>query len=93
MYHEEVLADSWDKFDLIDLIIEGLKRADSTDPGKVKEVIEKMTGYDALTGPAKWGGAAYFGIAHQLMVPLPITQFVNGERKVVALVPCPEPVR
>lgn len=58
----------------MDVMIAGLKEADSIDPIKVRDAIERIAVFQTLLGPASFGGENVYGIAHELMVPMPVVE-------------------
>jgi branched-chain amino acid transport system substrate-binding protein len=64
-------------------LFEAMRRAGTLDVTKVRDSLEKLEGYDAgLFGPVVWGGAADYGVAHQLLLKFWITEVKSG--KIVA---------
>jgi branched-chain amino acid transport system substrate-binding protein len=77
--------------DYLDLIVAGIKKANSLDTTKIRDAMETMNFESRLYGPVKFGGKGRYGLAHQLLVPIFISQFKNCENEGMALVPGLEP--
>ncbi len=75
----------------LDIIVAGVKKADSIDSVKVRDAIETMAYESRFVGPAKFGGKKRYGIAHQLLGPIFVTQVKGCENTGLALVPGVEP--
>ena len=51
-------------------LFEAMRRADSVDPEKVRDALDKMDGYDAgVLGAIKWGGLKEYGVKRQQLMP------------------------
>lgn len=62
------------------LVVEAIKRADSTDTTKVRAAMETTSGYDAgVYGPIKWIGKETYGVNRQLMFPYYFSQVKGGK--------------
>jgi branched-chain amino acid transport system substrate-binding protein len=62
------------------LVVEAIKRADSTDTTKVRAAMETTGGYDAgVYGPIKWIGKETYGVNRQLMFPSYFSQVKGGK--------------
>lgn len=62
-------------------LLEAIRRAGTTDVTKVRDTLEKLEGYNAgLFGPVVWGGAADYGVPHQLLLKFWITEVKNGKQ-------------
>ena len=62
------------------LVVEAIKRADSTDTTKVRAAMETTGGYDAgVYGPIKWTGKETYGVNRQLMFPYYFSQVKGGK--------------
>jgi branched-chain amino acid transport system substrate-binding protein len=62
------------------LVVEAIKRADSTDTTKVRAAMETTGGYDAgVYGPIKWIGKETYGVNRQLMFPYYFSQVKDGK--------------
>jgi len=75
----------------LDIIVEAVKKADSIDSTKVRDTVETMNYESRFVGPVKFGGKKRYGIAHQLLVPIFVTQVKSCEDRGLALVPPIEP--
>jgi len=97
-WHDEFVG-RWKEWDVmsvayanyLDLIVAGIKKADSLDTTKVRDAMETMNFESRLYGPVKFGGKTRYGLAHQLLVPIFISQVKNCENEGLALVPALEP--
>jgi branched-chain amino acid transport system substrate-binding protein len=65
----------------VDLLVAGLKAANSTDVDKVKAALEKpgFRPETTLFGAAYFGGKELYGINHQLLYPIPVSEIRNGK--------------
>lgn len=62
------------------LIIQGIKAADSVDDtDKIKTAMENMHYVSPVFGPCKWGGKERYGIDHNTLYPVHITQVKDGK--------------
>jgi len=62
------------------LVVEAIKRADSTDTTKVRAAMETTSGYDAgIYGPIKWVGKERYGVNRQLMIPYYFSEVKGGK--------------
>lgn len=62
------------------LVVEAIRRADSTDTTKVRAAMETTSGYDAgVYGPIKWIGKETYGVNRQLMFPYYFSQVKGGK--------------
>ena len=77
--------------DYLDLFVAGVKKANSVDTTKIKDAMETMNFDSRLYGPVKFGGKARYGLAHQLLVPVFVSEFRNCQNAGQALVPGLEP--
>ena len=73
--------------DGFDLLIAGIKKADSLDTEKVRIGIENVNFVSRLFGPLKLGGIKRYGIAHQLLLPVAISQIRKCKNVGVVLAP------
>lgn len=57
------------------ILLEAIRRADSIDPAKVRDEVEKLNGWNtAIYGPLHWGGKAQYGVDHQILLPFYMKQ-------------------
>lgn len=97
-WHDEYLARwrEWDgtsilSIDALDLIVAGIKQANSLDTQKVQKAMETVNFVSRVYGPVKLGGLRRYGIAHQLLQPVPISQVKGGENVGIVYAPPQEP--
>jgi branched-chain amino acid transport system substrate-binding protein len=97
-WHDQFVArwKEWDASsilfaDHLDLIVTGIKKANSLDTAKVRDAIETMNFESRVYGPVKFGGKRRYGIAHQLLVPVFVSQVKNGDNTGLVLAPPMEP--
>lgn len=65
-------------------LFEAMRRADSVDPEKVRDALDKMDGYDAgVLGPITWGGLKEYGVKRQQLLPFLMVQV--KDKKIVVL--------
>ena len=65
-------------------LFEAMRRANSVDPEKVRDQLDKMDGYDAgVLGAIKWGGLKEYGVKRQQLLPFLMVQVKN--KKIVVL--------
>lgn len=65
-------------------LFEAMRRADSVDPEKVRDQLDKMDGYDAgVLGAIKWGGLKEYGVKRQQLLPFLMVQV--KDKKIVVL--------
>ena len=58
--------------------IAGLKAANSSGPAKIADALHKVE-FEILWGKARFGGKGnYYGIANQLIYPMPLAEVHNG---------------
>lgn len=64
------------------LLFEALRRAGTTEPDAVRKAIEGLDGLPTLFGPVRWDGRETYGIKHQLLSELTMSEVqANGEVK------------
>lgn len=96
-WHDEYMArwGEWGEASVLatalDIIVQGLQKADSLDPTKVLKAIETTTPNSRLFGPVKWGGKKRYGIPHQLLEPIFIAQVKGCTNTLISLMPPVEP--
>ena len=62
------------------LLVDAIKRADSTDTTKVRDALDAMNGFDAgIYGPVKWTGKETYGVNRQLMLPYYLAEVKGGK--------------
>ena len=62
------------------LLVDALKRADSTDTAKVRDALDAMNGFDAgIYGPVKWAGKDTYGVNRQLMFTYYLAEVKDGK--------------
>jgi branched-chain amino acid transport system substrate-binding protein len=62
------------------LLVDAIKRADSTDTAKVRDALDAMNGFDAgIYGPVKWAGKDTYGVNRQLMFTYYLAEVKNGK--------------
>jgi branched-chain amino acid transport system substrate-binding protein len=62
------------------LLVDAIKRADSTDTDKVRDALDAMNGFDAgVYGPVKWAGKDSYGVNRQLMFTYYLAEVKNGK--------------
>jgi len=62
------------------LLVDAIKRADSTDTAKVRDSLDAMNGFDAgIYGPVKWTGKDSYGVNRQLMLPYYFAEVKGGK--------------
>jgi branched-chain amino acid transport system substrate-binding protein len=62
------------------LLVDAIKRADSTDTTKVRDALDAMNGFDAgVYGPVKWTGKEAYGVNRQLMLPYYFAEVKGGK--------------
>jgi branched-chain amino acid transport system substrate-binding protein len=62
------------------LLVDAIKRADSTDTTKVRDSLDAMNGFDAgIYGPVKWTGKESYGVNRQLMLPYYFAEVKGGK--------------
>lgn len=66
------------------ILFEAMRRAGSLDVDAVQAQLEKLQGYDTLFGPVRWGGKEAYGIEHQLLTELYVTEVKDGKLHTVA---------
>ena len=61
------------------LLVDAIKRADSTDTDKVRDALDAMNGFDAgVYGPVKWAGKDSYGVNRQLMFTYYLAEVKDG---------------
>jgi branched-chain amino acid transport system substrate-binding protein len=62
------------------LLVDAIKRADSTDTAKVRDALDAMNGFDAgVYGPVKWAGKDSYGVNRQLMFTYYLSEVKDGK--------------
>ncbi len=62
------------------LLVDAIKRADSTDTTKVRDALDAMNGFDAgIYGPVKWAGKDSYGVNRQLMFTYYLSEVKDGK--------------
>ena len=62
------------------LVVDAIKRADSTDTDKVRDALDAMNGFDAgVYGPVKWAGKDTYGVNRQLMFTYYLAEVKDGK--------------
>jgi branched-chain amino acid transport system substrate-binding protein len=62
------------------LLVDAIKRADSTDTDKVRDALDAMNGFDAgVYGPVKWAGKDTYGVNRQLMFTYYLAEVKDGK--------------
>jgi branched-chain amino acid transport system substrate-binding protein len=62
------------------LLVDAIKRADSTDTAKVRDALDAMNGFDAgIYGPVKWAGKDTYGVNRQLMFTYYLAEVKAGK--------------
>ena len=62
------------------LLVDAIKRADSTDTDKVRDALDAMNGFDAgVYGPVKWAGKESYGVNRQLMFTYYLAEVKDGK--------------
>jgi branched-chain amino acid transport system substrate-binding protein len=62
------------------LLVDAIKRADSTDTAKVRDALDAMNGFDAgVYGPVKWAGKESYGVNRQLMFTYYLSEVKGGK--------------
>lgn len=100
-FHDRFVA-KYDEYDdqalsfvgLIEVIIQGIQEAQSTDPTEVMMALDQMAEDDEPIhlpiGDAYWGGAQrYGGVKHQLLMPIHLMDIHNGEPRLIEVLPPP----
>jgi branched-chain amino acid transport system substrate-binding protein len=78
-------------FEGLDLLVAGIKKANSLDTEKVRIGIETVDFVSRFYGPVKLGGKVRYGIAHQLIKPVPISQIRKCQNVGLIWAPSEEP--
>jgi branched-chain amino acid transport system substrate-binding protein len=62
------------------LLVDAIKRADSTDTDKVRDALDAMNGFDGgVYGPVKWAGKDTYGVNRQLMFTYYLAEVKDGK--------------
>jgi branched-chain amino acid transport system substrate-binding protein len=62
------------------LLVDAIKRADSTDTDKVRDALDAMNGFDVgVYGPVKWAGKDSYGVNRQLMFTYYLAEVKDGK--------------
>lgn len=77
--------------DGLGLLIAGIKKANSLDSEKVRIGIEAADYVSPFYGPVKLGGKIRYGIAHQLLTPVPIAMIKKCQNVGLVWIPVEEP--
>jgi branched-chain amino acid transport system substrate-binding protein len=68
------------------ILFEAMRRAGSLEVKAVRAGIEKLSGYDTIFGPVRWGGKNDYGIDHQLLTDFLLVRVKNGKVETVSRV-------
>jgi branched-chain amino acid transport system substrate-binding protein len=98
-WHDQ-FVDRWKEWDGItvdhamnlDLIVAGIEKANSLDTTKIRDAIETLNLDSRIFGPVKFGGKKRYGMAHQLLVPIFVSQIKNCANVGLILAPPQEPL-
>jgi branched-chain amino acid transport system substrate-binding protein len=71
------------EYPIVDVLCQGIEKANSLDPDKVAAAIENLGEMNTVLGKARWGGMKTYNNNHQLLLPVWITQVRN--KKLVLL--------
>jgi branched-chain amino acid transport system substrate-binding protein len=63
----------------LDILVQAIEKAGSLDPTRVKDTLEKIADWETIFGKSKFGGKDYYGIKHQIVTPVYISEIVNGK--------------
>jgi branched-chain amino acid transport system substrate-binding protein len=63
----------------LDILVQAIEKAGSVDPTKVKEIMEKTEEWNSIYGKAHFAGKDYYGIKHQIVTPVYISEIINGK--------------
>lgn len=76
-------------YDMLPMLVEGIKKADSLDPDKIAAALESLAGtkFDMLWGETTIGGKAFYGRNAQIMSPIPIMEIRDGRNTTLAMSP------
>lgn len=62
----------------LDILVQAIEKSGSLDPTRVKETMEKTEEWNTIFGAAKFGGQEHYGIKHQIITPVYISEIVSG---------------
>jgi branched-chain amino acid transport system substrate-binding protein len=65
------------------LLFEAMRRAGSFDVDKVRDELERLSGYETLFGKVRWTGEKTYGINHQLLTDFFVSEVKNGQLVIV----------
>jgi branched-chain amino acid transport system substrate-binding protein len=63
----------------LDIMAQAIEKAGSIDPVKVKETLEKTEEWNSIYGKAHFAGKEYYGIKHQIVTPVYISEIIGGK--------------
>ena len=86
-YYEDYIAIHGKPFDpvtpkyhvFLDVLAQAVEKAGSIDPTRLKETLEKIEEWETIFGPTKFGGKEYYGIKHQVITPVYVSELVGGK--------------
>jgi branched-chain amino acid transport system substrate-binding protein len=70
-------------YDMLSILVLGIKKADSLDPDKVVEALENLGEFNTIWGKAYFGGMKLYGNNHQVMKQCLFSQIKNRKLVVV----------
>lgn len=73
-------------YDYPNILFRGIEKANSLNTDEVRVAIENLGEIDTITGKGHWGGKEFYGISHQLMWPLVVSQVQKRKLVVVGVV-------
>jgi branched-chain amino acid transport system substrate-binding protein len=61
------------------LLFEAMRRAGSLEEGQVRAALQGLEGHQTLFGPVRWTGKEQYGIEHQLLTDLYVSEVKGGK--------------
>lgn len=73
-------------YNATNLLFEAMRRSKSIEVDKVRDAIQGLNGYGTMFGPVKWSGKKDYGVDHQLLVDLYVSEVKGGKINPIARV-------
>ena len=62
----------------LDILVQAIEKAESLDPTRVMEVMERTEEWQTIFGTSRFGGKEHYGIKRQIITPVYISEVIKG---------------